>query len=433
MKKYEYHRDNNSAFCILPFSQSHINTDGTVHVCCVGDWDHALSRNVSKENILDIWRGEKYQKIRQQMLDGERPVLCQGCYNLDDAAGGSDRSILTNNYRPPHDDWDIEVEAGNTDGFPNWLDWRPGNFCNLRCRMCFPSASSGLMDELTDNPELNPYYGHDGYEIGNWLDDDKKCEEFKKIIPYVHKLKIAGGEPMFMQGVIKMFQYCVDTDIAKNIALDITTNGTRKQGKVVRMLTEFKDLWLNFSIDGIANSHDYIRYPSKINEILKHYKEYQQIAKTNILMTVQMYNIFEIPKVVQWWYDNNKHHNYEHNHKIGFNFVIVPKDLDIRILPEKYKKQVYDELSAVCEKIKLSDKIKRNTRIADILKKLHEPHTFTGNETGETAQGYMPNEEQRQIRFVRRTKDFDLLRNQSIKSLDPRLVDVFETWSKKHA
>ena len=99
MKKYEYHRDNNSAFCILPFSQSHINTDGTVHVCCVGDWDHALSRNVSKENILDIWRGEKYQKIRQQMLDGERPVLCQGCYNLDDAAGGSDRSILTNNYR----------------------------------------------------------------------------------------------------------------------------------------------------------------------------------------------------------------------------------------------------------------------------------------------------------------------------------------------
>jgi hypothetical protein len=45
----------------------------------------------------------------------------------------------------------------------------------------------------------------------------------------------------------------------------------------------------------------------------------------------------------------------------------------------------------------------------------------------------MPNEEQRQRRFVRRTKDFDLLRNQSIKSLDHRLVDVFETWSKKYA
>ena len=92
---------------------------------------------------------------------------------------------------------------------------------------------------------------------------------------------------MFMQGVINMFRYCVDNDLAKNISLDITTNGTRKQGKVLKMLTEFKTLDVNFSIDGIAQSHDYIRYPSKISEILQHYKEYQQIAKTTILMTVK--------------------------------------------------------------------------------------------------------------------------------------------------
>ena len=81
MKKYEYHRDNNPAFCILPFSQSHINTDGTVHVCCVGDWDHALSRNVSKENILDIWRGEKYQKIRRISASSQKGYFKNGSWS----------------------------------------------------------------------------------------------------------------------------------------------------------------------------------------------------------------------------------------------------------------------------------------------------------------------------------------------------------------
>ncbi len=433
MKKWQHHRDNNPAFCILPFSQSHINTDGSCHVCCVGDWDHALSRDITKEGILNIWRGDKYKKIRQQMLAGERPAVCQGCYNLDDAAGGSDRSLLTNNFHDPHKDWDIDIEAGNTDGIPSWLDWRPGNFCNLKCRMCFPSASSGLMDELIDNKELNPYYGHDGYEIGNWLDNPDRFEEFKKIIPYVNKLKIAGGEPMFMQGVINMFRYCVDNDIAKNINLDITTNGTRKQGKVLKMLTEFRSLWINFSIDGIADSHDYIRYPSKIKEILKHYKEYQEIAKTSILMTVQMYNIFEIPSVIEWWYENNKHHNFEHYHKINFNFVIVPKDLDIRLLPAKYKKQVLDEINQVLERIQLSEEMQRKSRIADIIQRLSTEHVFTGDESKEIGSKNNLNEIQRRKQFVKRTIQFDIIRNQSIRSLDPRLVDVFETWEKQYA
>jgi len=428
MKKWQHHRDNNPAFCILPFSQSHINTDGSCHVCCVGDWDHALSRDITKEGILNIWKGDKYKNIRQQMLAGERPVVCQGCYNLDDAAGGSDRSMLTNNFHDPHEDWDIDIQAGNTDGIPSWLDWRPGNFCNLKCRMCFPSASSGLMDELTDNKELNPYYGHDGFEIGNWLDDPDRFEEFKKIIPYVNKLKIAGGEPMFMQGVINMFRYCVDNDLAKNISLDITTNGTRKQGKVLRMLTEFKTLDVNFSIDGIAQSHDYIRYPSKISEILQHYKEYQQIAKTTILMTVQMYNIFEIPSVIEWWYENNKHHSYEYNHKINFNFVIVPKDLDVRLLPQRYKQQVVEEIKQVLDKIQLSEELQRKTRIADIIHRLTVEST--GPEIGAKNNLTL---EQKQKQFVKRTIQFDIIRNQSIRSLDPRLVDIFETWEKQYA
>ena len=428
MKNWQRQIKDNPAFCILPFSQSHINTDGSVHVCCVGDWDLALSRDVVKDGILDIWRGKKYQTIRQQMLKGERPSVCKGCYNLDDAAGGSDRSTLNSGFMEPHSDWDIAIEAGNTDGMPNWLDWRPGNFCNLRCRMCFPTASSGLMDELTDNPELNPYYGHQGFEIGNWLDDPNRFEEFKHILPYVDKFKIAGGEPMFMQGVIQMFKYCVDNDLAKNIAMDITTNGTRKQGKVLKMLNEFRKLNISFSIDGIAESHDYIRYPSKIKEILVNYRGYQEIASTSLLMTVQMYNIFEIPKVIQWWYDNNKHHDYIIQHKIFFNPVLIPKDLDIRILPKEYRQQILDELNSVLIKTNLSQEQIQRSRTGDIIDRLTNDVIFTGNEPGENKQST----EKRQKNLVKRTIQFDKIRKQTIKSLDPRLVKVFEDWKAQH-
>ena len=143
-------------------------------------------------------------------------------------------------------------------------------------------------------------------------------------------------------------------------------------------------------------------------------------------MTVQMYNIFEIPSVIEWWYENNKHHDYE-KHKINFNFVIVPKDLDVRLLPEQYKKQVVEEINQVLDRIQLSDSMLRRTRIADII------HKLTVESTGpEMAAKNNLTVDQKQKQFVDRTVKFDRIRNQTIKSLDPRLVEIFETWRQQH-
>ena len=145
-------------------------------------------------------------------------------------------------------------------------------------------------------------------------------------------------------------------------------------------------------------------------------------------MTVQMYNIFEIPSVIEWWYENNKHHSYEYNHKINFNFVIVPKDLDVRLLPQRYKQQVVEEIKQVLDKIQLSEELQRKTRIADIIHRLTVEST--GPEIGAKNNLTL---EQKQKQFVKRTIQFDIIRNQSIRSLDPRLVDIFETWEKQYA
>ena len=76
------------------------------------------------------------------------------------------------------------------------------------------------------------------------------------------------------------------------------------------MLTQFRELVLNVSIDGTGSAQDYLRFPSTIKEVAQNFEDYtkelihhgrQYRAQTNILMTVQLYNIFEIANIIDYW------------------------------------------------------------------------------------------------------------------------------------
>jgi radical SAM protein with 4Fe4S-binding SPASM domain len=68
-------------FCEYPFTQFNITTDGRVSKCCADFYFSDPMGNVKEENILAIWKGQKFQKTRQWLLQGDRDAMetCKHC------------------------------------------------------------------------------------------------------------------------------------------------------------------------------------------------------------------------------------------------------------------------------------------------------------------------------------------------------------------
>ena len=58
-----------------------VNPDGKVFPCCRGP-DELNMGDARTQTFEEIWNGEKYQRFRQQMFDGDYPKPCTDCYVL---------------------------------------------------------------------------------------------------------------------------------------------------------------------------------------------------------------------------------------------------------------------------------------------------------------------------------------------------------------
>ena len=65
----------NKNFCVLPWTGFELEPNGDVKNCIIST---EVLGNISKTPIQDII--QKNSKIRQQMLNGEYPSNCDGCY-----------------------------------------------------------------------------------------------------------------------------------------------------------------------------------------------------------------------------------------------------------------------------------------------------------------------------------------------------------------
>jgi MoaA/NifB/PqqE/SkfB family radical SAM enzyme len=78
--------------CAFPFYTLSVNFDGTVSVCCV-DWAHqTVVGDVTRESLLDIWRGPALAAIRLMHLEGRRHEnrACGDCQYLETLADDID-------------------------------------------------------------------------------------------------------------------------------------------------------------------------------------------------------------------------------------------------------------------------------------------------------------------------------------------------------
>lgn len=392
-------RDN---FCILPFVHQYVATTGAVNLCCVADYTDPIEENIS--TLDKAWTSPAMQESRRRMLNNEFEPRCTLCYKQGEA---SDRMVVNKNWSERYPDIKLDIEKGNDIGNPVFLDLRPGRLCNLKCRMCFSDVSSAIAEELEEHPEIAELIGDVPRDISEWLDNDEAFESVKRAIPHTQVLKLAGGEPLFMPGVLKLLRWMIESNNT-HVYLDITTNGTRLQGKTYRLLEHFgKDI--QFSMCGIGYTNDYIREGADWNQLKDAYKQYRDMYRTqiHIMSTVQLYNLFNIEEIIEWWYANKPPGG-----KLIFNLVNFPEDLSIDLAEKE------DRLERAEHLRKYQNILGTETRINHIIERLE-----TVEDTDYTVE--------LRKRWVERTSNFDTIRNQDINKVHSKLGNYFKQWQKK--
>lgn len=82
--------------CVYPFTDLVIFPDGQVGMCCNDCNEITKFGNISEELLVDIWRNEKFMKLRMSMQGGHRIYpFCQECDVLD--AGEREKYIRSLN------------------------------------------------------------------------------------------------------------------------------------------------------------------------------------------------------------------------------------------------------------------------------------------------------------------------------------------------
>lgn len=104
-------------WCGWPHSTVVLTCDGTV-VCGCGDaFNENPMGDARHQSVLDIWRGEGFQRMRRGMRDGQPAPYCERCGLME---------IHPPDFEPP----DLPLVP---DAYPRVLYVEPTIICNLRC------------------------------------------------------------------------------------------------------------------------------------------------------------------------------------------------------------------------------------------------------------------------------------------------------------
>jgi len=321
-------------FCVLPWMHLATNASGNLRVCCNSDphknnikKPNGSAYQLQRDDLKEAWNSPTYQKIREELISGVRPEMCIRCFREEDTGVKSARQSA-------NEKWGIDkVYPIVADFNIRYVDVRLSNLCNLKCRMCNPYASNMWTEEWSLIAKALSQSEYDRLNNMNWPELEKTWENLYSIADTIEEIYLTGGEPTIIKAQHKLLDYFINKGTAKNIRLKYNTNLTNIPKHLLDRWTHFKRVQLNCSIDAIGELDRYIRFPSSWQHIQENFEKIRMLKNCTIEIhcTVQMYNILRLNELIDW--------ALPYNHRIYFNILNHPEELNVRVLPKFLKDQ----------------------------------------------------------------------------------------------
>jgi hypothetical protein len=424
-------------YCPIPWIHQAIRNNGDVRVCCQANQgpDNGLLRkpngdvyNAKFDDLDECRNAQKLKDIRVAMLNDKWHPECIRC-EREVKSGMRARFIYEKDVWNHHILQKTVKSLTEPDGTINvndipivYYDLRFGNLCNLKCRMCGPTDSSSWYSDYY-NLWGNKYHDTAGemtiiktgnkYTVENdiykWYESQSFWNYIYKNIPNIKLVQIVGGEPMLIKQHFDFLEKCVEVGHAKDIKIEHNSNIVYIPEKAWDLWKHFKEIRIGASIDGVGKINDYIRYPSKWENVeanLRRFDEAEANIRIWIAATIQIFNILHLPDMMQWKIDQNfkRVNNNRNNPIITTHPVHGPDFLNIKALPLKVKKVITEKF----ERYEFSKFHREGQKI------LQEYQRFMMQEDLSYRLGT----------FWRQTNGLDAMRNQNIQEDIPELYEL---------
>ena len=278
------------SFCGVPHNELMISPNGDYRVCSLinsHEHDQGLCRdangvpmNVLTHSFEEAVNSQCHKSIRTEHANNTFPATCSCCFDRDAIPGGNSmRKYKTVEILRTVPDW-VEGPTHKTSG-PIGLDLRFGVLCNLKCVVCGPWYSDKWNDDyaayhrkdtirfagktISIAPDA-PKVGADANGVG-WWESDVWWDRFDKIKPTLRHLYFTGGEPMIVPAHDRVLAELVEGGFAKDVVIEIDTNLTALNPRIIEQWRHFKYVDVRISLDAVNEQYDLVRFPGKFSRV----------------------------------------------------------------------------------------------------------------------------------------------------------------------
>lgn len=399
-------------FCPAPFVHFFVHSSDVPKPCCAAEIYDTWEMPKVVRGLRDEWESYHYTELRQKMIDGEKSEICKRCYSGEETGGISDRTNFIDQYMRVAPELEIDIEKGNEYGGPLDLDLRPGNLCNLQCRMCSPASSSQYNKEIKKNTKLlnfiEPF--NEDYE-SVWSSDRNLSFLLENIDKGIKRIKFLGGEPTIMPEVDRIMDHLIDTG-KTDVQLFFTSNMTNSNRKFLDKISQFESVMFNLSMDGIDKTLEYIRHPINWYTLQKNIAKIAQLPnveqRVDMSFTLQAYNLCNIKDTMEWAVAQNQR---QEDYKVYFSpeNLTHPARFSYRSLPKDFR-----------------DKVILDAMASDAF---NHPDTHMTRKAKSRFEFILDDSEEYDIMdFAEATFRLDWSRQQHIKNYIPQLWEVIEPY-----
>jgi sulfatase maturation enzyme AslB (radical SAM superfamily) len=350
--------------CDLAWNHLSIHPHGTASICCAAKHHNGVSMAKNKgvnlgvrDGVEKIINSDSYKNIRLTMLNGGIPEACEGCHKVEEV-GGKSKRLKDSTFKMDFDA--LTAKDGSIKPNLTNVELRLGNFCNLKCRSCNAESSTSWITDyykLKDKVPLPSEYD----TVKNSPDTDytwvEKEEFYDDVIAnssMLDVLHISGGEPFLATKHFYLLEKLIKQRNT-NIKVFYITNANWDFERIkpaLKLLTNFRQVFISFSIDDVGERNTYIRSQSNweltINNIKKMVTQYPNFAYS-VTQTINAYNFLYVEELTQYLIKEGLYviGQFKPIYTIQLNHVHSPDYQNATVLPKEVRQKKLDSIKGL--------------------------------------------------------------------------------------
>ena len=279
-----------NTYCDRPWTELHIEEDGSVTPCCV----MPSNRFPMGGNLKEYITGKELKDLKTSLQSGIKHKNCEWCWKNEKSGLKTHR-----------------IKTKRPEGISS-IHLRLSNVCNFKCRMCNPSFSSTWVQENKKHKwfrYLDNQVIKDTLKNTDYLFPLLKDQITKKNL---NLISISGGEPLITDSHYQLLDFLIKNNLT-DVDLSYSTNlsnFTYKNRDLLALWSKFRRVSLEASIDGWGPAFEYSRTGFDLDTFKNNFRlSLKHITAINCVVNV--YSVWTLPEI-------------ERFRKFGINIVYSP-------------------------------------------------------------------------------------------------------------